>query len=52
MGRPPLDNPKSIKITIRMTAQDAKILDDYCERNGMTRVDCIRKVINNLQFKK
>lgn len=50
MGRPPLDNPKSIKLTIRVTAEEAKILDDYCERNGMTRAEGVRKALYNLQF--
>lgn len=52
MGRPPSDNPKSVKLTIRINSGEAKILDDYCKQKGLTRAEGVREAINDLKLKK
>ena len=42
MGRP-TDDPKTIRLDIRISEKDAKILDDYCERTGKRRPEGIRE---------
>lgn len=51
MGRPPLDNPKAIKLTVRVEATTMKILDDYCQRNNASRADGVRAGIHALKTK-
>ena len=36
-GRPVEKNPKNIRLDIRVTKDELKILDDYCERKGVKR---------------
>lgn len=51
MGRPPLDDPKAIKLTVRVEAATMKILDDYCQRNNASRADGVRAGIQSLRGK-
>lgn len=52
MGRPPSENPKCVKLTIRIDSSEAKILDDYCQHKGISRADGVREAINGLNRKK
>lgn len=47
-GRPKSDNPKSDRITIRLDKNDAKILNDYCEKEHIDRAEAIRRSIRKL----
>ena len=49
MGRPISDNPKNIRLDIRITKDELKILDDYCERKGIKRPQGLRDGIKALE---
>ena len=51
-GRPFSDNPKSVKITVRIDNNETQILDDYCERTNKKRADGVREAIRDLKQKK
>lgn len=44
-GRPPIDNPKSVRFEIRMTKEQAKTLNECAEELQVTRTDVINKGI-------
>jgi len=48
LGRP-TDDPKTIRLDIRISEKDAKILDDYCKRTGKRRPEAIRDGIRLLK---
>ena len=48
MGRP-TDNPKPIKLSVRMDEKTLEILDEYCKREGITRMEGIRHGIQRLK---
>jgi len=48
MGRP-TDNPKPIKLSVRMDEKTLEILDEYCKREGTTRMEGIRHGIHRLK---
>lgn len=50
MGRP-TDDPKPIRLDIRISETDARILDDYCRRTGKRRPEAIRDGIKSLKDK-
>lgn len=50
MGRP-TDDPKPVKLTVRVSRETEEILDAYCERNDRTRGEGIRDAINLLKDK-
>lgn len=52
MGRPLSENPKCVKLTVRVHANEARILDEYCQRKGLTRADGVREAIADLEQKK
>ena len=45
MGRPKIDNPKNERIMIRATKEDKQLLEDCCEKTGMTQHDVVMKGI-------
>ncbi len=51
-GRPFSENPKSVKLTVRIDAEEAFILDDYCIRADVSRADGVRTAIKGLKDKK
>ncbi len=52
VGRPPSENPKSEKLTIRVDKNELSILDAYCERKSLSRADGVREGIRSLKDKK
>lgn len=44
-GRPPVDNPKNIKMNIRITEQTAKDLQECAEMLNISKVNVIEKGI-------
>jgi len=50
MGRP-TDEPKPIRLDIRISENDLEILDNYCERKGKKRPEAIRDGIKSLKDK-
>ncbi len=51
LGRPPIDTPKSVKLTVRVEEKTLAILDDYCQRKDISRADGVREAIDSLQKK-
>ena len=50
VGRPTSD-PKPNKLTVKVSNETIKILDDYCERKNKSRAEGIRDGINALKEK-
>lgn len=50
MGRP-TDDPKPIRIDVRISENDARILDEYCKRTGKKRPEAVRDGIKSLEIK-
>ena len=48
-GRPVEENPKNIRLDIRVTKEELKILDDYCERKNVKRPQGLRDGIKALE---
>lgn len=51
-GRPKVDEPKDIRFSIRIDNDTDKRLDNYCERNGITKAEAIRQGIHLLLSQK
>lgn len=50
-GRPKATNPKSINLTIRLDADTAKKLAEFCKKAGMSKAEAIRRGIELLLSK-
>lgn len=48
LGRPKLDNPKNIKLTVKITPEQDSALNEYCDKNNIKKPDAVRKAIDNL----
>ena len=48
-GRPAAQNPKNIRLDIRVTEGELRILDDYCKRKGVKRPQGLRDGIKALE---
>ena len=51
MGRPPISNPKNIRITIRLDKNTKCHLDKYCGENKIEQAEAIREGIQRLPLK-
>ncbi len=51
-GRPVTDNPKSMRVDVRLTEEELKMLDDYCQKAGVSRPQGLRDGIKALNAKK
>lgn len=49
MGRPVIGEPKDIRIHIRLTKSSLKKLDEICEKEKMSRSECVRKLIDDFK---
>ena len=49
MGRP-TDNPKFNPIHVRLDGESTRILEEYCEREKITRAEGIRRGIRKLEI--
>lgn len=47
-GRPPIENPKSVKYSIRLDEKTESRLLEYCIKRGISRGEAIRKAIELL----
>lgn len=47
-GRPPIDNPKSERITVRLGNEESNILKEYCQQEKIERAEAIRRGIKRL----
>lgn len=48
VGRPRADRPKDIRFSIRLDDELSKQLELYCEDNGISKGEAIRKALNLL----
>ena len=51
IGRPTND-PKEIKLTVRVSKETNDRLEEYCKENNLTKVEGIRVALNRLPLKK
>lgn len=51
MGRPPSENPKTMRVDVRLTEEEIKLLDEYCEKAGVSRPQGLRDGIRALHEK-
>lgn len=42
-GRPPIENPKNVRLEIRLTAQQAERLSECAKKLNISRTDVINK---------
>lgn len=47
-GRPPIENPRSESLNIRLTKSEAKLIRDCADAFGLSRTDAIIKGIEKL----
>lgn len=50
-GRPVTANPKSVRIDVRLTMEESRILDDYCQSQNVSRPQGLRDGIKALHAK-
>lgn len=48
MGRPPIQNPKSEAIHVRLDTETARALDTYCAEHSIPKTEAIRRGIAKL----
>ncbi len=48
-GRPFTENPRNIRLDIRVTKEELRILDEYCKRKGIRRPQGLRDGIKALE---
>ena len=46
IGRPPSENPKTIRVEVRMTESELEMLDFCCKVTSRTRSEFFRQVIH------
>lgn len=51
-GRPKAENPKDIRYSVRLDAETEKALEEYCDKNNITKGEAIRRGIHLLLGKK
>ncbi len=49
IGRPPIENPKSERITVRLDDKSSEILNKYCEQEKIERAEGVRRGIKKLE---
>ena len=50
-GRPVAKNPKSLRVDVRLTAEELLLLDEYCRKQGVSRPQGLRDGITALNKK-
>lgn len=51
-GRPKAEKPKEIRYSIRLDMETEERLKEYCEKNGITKGEAVRRGIDLLLSKK
>ena len=51
-GRPTMDNPKTMRVDVRLTEKELEMLDKYCQRAGVSRPQGLRDGIKALNAEK
>lgn len=50
-GRPVTENPKSVRVDVRLTEEELQMLDRYCNDKGVSRPQGLRDGIKALNKK-
>ncbi|MDR2931963.1 MAG: hypothetical protein LBV27_02535 [Oscillospiraceae bacterium] len=50
-GRPAIENPKTVRVDVRLTKEELQKLDEYCGKSGVSRPQGLRDGINALNKK-
>ena len=50
-GRPVTENPKSVRVDVRLTSEELQMLDKYCSKAGVSRPQGLRDGIKALNKK-
>lgn len=50
-GRPVTDNPKQVRVDVRLTVEELQMLDRYCSKKGISRPQGLRDGIKVLDKK-
>ena len=45
MGRPKLENPNSVRTSVRLDVNTDKKLSDYCQKNGISKGEAVREAV-------
>ena len=48
-GRPPIENPKNERITVRLDNETSDILQRYCEKEHVEKAEAVRRGIKKLE---
>lgn len=48
-GRPITENPKNLRVDVRLTEEELKMLDEYCRKKGISRPQGLRDGIKALE---
>lgn len=48
MGRPPTENPRNGRVTVRINKDEEALLEQYCNQEGVDRAEAIRRGIAKL----
>ncbi len=51
-GRPMTDNPKTMRVDVRLTKEELEMLDKYCQEAGVSRPQGLRDGIRALNAEK
>ena len=51
-GRPTTDNPKTMRVDVRLTEEELQMLDKYCQQAGVSHPQGLRDGIKALNAKK
>ena len=47
-GRPKLDDPKSNKVSMRLTSEELAKFEAYAEKHNLSKANVLRKAVNEL----
>ncbi len=47
-GRPKLDDPKSNKVSMRLSEAELKRFEAYVKRHGLSKADTLRRAVDEL----
>ena len=50
-GRPTTENPKTMRVDVRLTEEELQMLDKYCQQAGVSRPQGLRDGIKALNAK-
>lgn len=48
-GRPKAENPKNVKVSVRLDREHQEILKNYCEQEQVDKAEAIRRGISKLE---